>query len=212
MIGKRAYLGGTFNPIHYGHLRMAEEVRQKLSLEKIVFILSCHPPLKQEDVISAQDRLKMLQLATEDNPYFEVSDIECRRDGPSYTIDTIKELKRLDPQQEILWIIGIDSFLELKLWHRYEELLKETSFVIVSRPPLSLQDLLKSEYVQELIETNQNFSELRLVSSKKAYYLECTHLDISSSQIRQLLARGLSIKYLLPQSVESFIISRGLYK
>jgi nicotinate-nucleotide adenylyltransferase len=209
---RRAYLGGTFNPVHYGHLRMAEEVREALGLERVVFILSCNPPLKDEDILPAEQRLHMLKMAIEDNPYFEVSDIECRRQGPSYTIDTVRQLKEIYPDEDVLLIVGLDSFLELHLWHRYEELLKEASFIVVSRPPLGLEDLLGSAFVDNLLERDSSFAKVRLVSGKDAYYLQCTHLDISSSEIRRRVCRGQSIRYLLPQSVESFIISRGLYR
>ncbi len=213
MIHKRAYLGGTFNPVHYGHLRVAEEVKEVLGLEKVVFVLSCNPPLKHhEKVLPPELRLQMLKLAVSDNPFFEVSDIECKRQGPSYTIDTVRELKQLYPQEDVLLIVGLDSFLELHLWHRYQDLLREASFVIVSRPPLGVQDLIGSDFVDRVIEHSSDYTLLRLHSGALAYYIECTHLDISSSDIRARVARGRSIRYLLPESVESFIISRGLYR
>lgn len=211
MTPRKAYLGGTFNPVHYGHLRMAEEVREALGLERVVFVLSCQPPLKQEDVLPAGLRLQMLKLAIKDNPSFEVSDIECHRQGPSYTIDTVEQLKTLYPEEEVLLIVGLDSFLEIHLWHRYEDLLSKASFVIVSRPPLGLEDLLRSPHVKGISEKKDSFILVELTSGKQAYYLECTHLDISSSDIRRRVSEGKSIRYLLPESVESFIISNGLY-
>ncbi|RME63223.1 MAG: nicotinate-nicotinamide nucleotide adenylyltransferase, partial [Nitrospirae bacterium] len=131
--------------------------------------------------------------------------------GPSYTIDTVEQLKTLFPEEEVLLIVGLDSFLEIHLWHRYRELLEKASFVIVSRPPLGLEDFLRSPHVKGIIERKASFTEVGLVSGRRAYYLECTHLDISSSDIRRMLSDGKSIRYLLPESVESFIISKGLY-
>jgi nicotinate-nucleotide adenylyltransferase len=210
---KKAFLGGTFNPVHYGHLRMAEEVREALSLEKVVFVPSCIPPLKAEDVAPAELRLQMLKIAIKDNPFFEVSDIECRRTGKSYTVDTMKIIRREDPNLDPIFILGIDAFLEIPLWYRPDELIRLCDFAVVKRSCSSFEDLSGSPFLESLEpeEETDSYKCLRLKSGRKLFWIECTVLDISASDIRQRLRQGRSVRYLLPESVESFIISNQIY-
>jgi|Deesub1362B_J571_1020462.scaffolds.fasta_scaffold00010_172 nicotinate-nucleotide adenylyltransferase len=210
---RKAFLGGTFNPIHYGHLRMAEEVREALNLDKVVFIPSSIPPLKTEDVAPADLRLQMLRIALKDNPFFEISDIECRRSGKSYTVDTIKIIREEEPDLEPIFILGIDAFLEMPLWHRPDELIKLCDFAVVKRSCADFKDLSRSPFLRSLEpeEKTDSYRSLRLISGRRVFWIECTVLDISASDIRQRLREGRSIKYLLPESVESFIISNQIY-
>ena len=124
-------LGGTFNPIHFGHLRVAEEVREAFCLDKIIFIPSGVPPLKTEGIIDANHRLKMTRLAINSNPFFEVSDIEVRQKKTSYTVNTLTHLKKLYQRDSLFFIMGIDAFFELKFWYKYEELLRMVDFIIM---------------------------------------------------------------------------------
>ncbi len=205
--------GGTFNPIHFGHLRLAEEVRERLSLERVIFIPSCQPPLKKEDVISADDRLNMVRMAIEGNPFFELSDIECKRKGVSYTVETLRELKGSLGNRNFVFIMGIDSFLELPLWYRPEEVIELADIAILNRPPHKIEELYSSIYVRHNSEQKiGDVKILELSSGKNLYVMPVTGLNISASEIRKLLKNGKSIKYLLPESVESYIISKGLYK
>src|SRR5512136_1779471 len=135
-------MGGTFNPIHLGHLAAAEEVRDRLRLEKVIFIPSFLPPHKQEeDVPSALQRQEMVRLAIKGNAYFTVSDIEIRRGGKSYTIDTIDALLQSHTGAELFFITGIDSFLEIRTWKDWERLLTRCSFVVLSRQGYRFSDL-----------------------------------------------------------------------
>ena len=210
---RKALFGGTFNPIHYGHLRIAEEVREVLNLDKIIFLLSFSPPLKKEFVASADIRLQMLRLAIKDNPFFEVSDIEYRKGGKSYTVETLKILKQIEPNVEFLFILGIDSFLEIPLWKKPEELLRLCDFVVVNRPPLNFEDLKNSPYI-ERIDTEEIFSDylsIQLKSGRNLYYIPTTPIGISASDIRKRLKENKSIKYLLPMDVEFFIMKEKIY-
>ncbi len=218
--------GGTFNPIHFGHLRLAEEVRERLSLERIIFIPSCVPPLKKEEVVSADDRLSMVRMAIEGNPFFELSDIECKRKGVSYTVETLRELKGTVKNKRYVFIMGIDSFLELPLWYRPEEFIELTDIAVLNRPPYRIKELYGSPYLKKKSDKTEflyhrpqmmgqgeiQVNALELSSGRTLYVIPVTGLNISASEIRRLLKNGKSVKYLLPESVESYIISKGLYK
>lgn len=212
--------GGTFNPIHYGHLRAAEEVRERIGLEKILFIPSCNPPLKGFDLAGPEDRFEMTRLAIDGNPYFDISDIECRRPGKSYTVETLSELKRLWPQKDLFLILGIDSFIEIPEWYMPEKLMEITDFIVVSRPGFRFEGLVRmplrssecQAILRELDTGRTQFGEIGLKTGRKVLLMNITPLDISATRIRRLVREGSSIRYLLPESVEYYIISKGLYK
>lgn len=193
---------------------MAEEVRERLSLERIMFIPSCIPPLKTKDVIDAEHRLNMVKLAVSGNEHFLVSDLECRRAGISYTVETLKILINEEQFHNPLFILGMDSFLELPLWHRPEEIIELTDFVIVTRAHHDVHEAINSPYVKK----NASYLEepnalmLELVTGKKALILRCTNLDISASSIRESIRKGISVRYLLPESVISYIKENNLYR
>jgi len=128
---KIGIFGGTFNPIHYGHLRAAEEVREKLEFDKIIFIPSGKPPLKTEEIADAIHRYKITMRAIDNNHFFELSDIECRQIGKSYTVKTFEELKKTTPKAELFFILGIDAFLDIPNWWHPERLIALTNFVII---------------------------------------------------------------------------------
>ena len=215
---KLGILGGTFNPIHYGHLAAAEEVRERLKLDKILFIPSYLPPHKQEeDIPSAAQRFEMVRLATAGNPNFETSDIEIRRQGKSYTIDTIETLRSTYPNAKLNFITGIDTFLEIQTWKDWERLFTLCSFVVLSRPGYRFTDLVKIAFLkqseQELDKLDRgDLAQLVVRSGALTVSLEMIALyDISSTDIRRKVKEGRSIKYHLPEAVEIYIMKNRLY-
>jgi nicotinate-nucleotide adenylyltransferase len=220
---KIGLFGGTFNPIHYGHLRSAAEIKEAFGLDKICFIPAAIPPHKKsEEVENAKHRLKMIRIAISRNPDFGVSDIELKRTGPSYTIDTINYfLTSLKNISELFFIIGSDAFLELNTWKSYKALLRLISFIIMARPDTYFNEKNKKttqigQFLSAKISTNYIYSEKDAyfkhneMPSIHIYYV--TALDISSTKIRQMVRSGRSVQYLLPDSVEKYIKSKGLYK
>lgn len=183
--------GGTFNPIHNGHIKIAEEVLRALNLDEIIFIPAKAPPHKKLDKIAeAKDRYNMVQLAIENNNKFEVSDLEIKREGPSYSIDTVRELKnKFNDDDEFYFIIGSDTIPELKQWKEIKNLLKIIKFVVINRPGYSFKGIPKS-----------------------ALRIQLRGIGISSSKIRRRLRKKENIKYLVPQAVEKYIIKKRLYK
>lgn len=192
-------LGGTFDPIHIGHLRMAEHVFNSMELEKIIFIPAYVPPHKLgQDFAPAQDRYAMTELAVAANPHFTVSDMELKRTGVSYTIDTIRQLHAQYGDRELNFIIGADSVAQLHTWHNIEEMLELTRFVAVWRPGY---EGAMEEMVQHL---GQRARERVLLLDTPVY-------DISSTEIRTRIRQGASLAGLVPQAVEKYIYEHGLY-
>ena len=211
-------IGGTFNPIHYGHLAAAEEVRDRLKLDRILFIPSFLPPHKQEeDMPSAVQRLEMVRLAVSGNNHFKVSDIEVKRGGKSYTIDTIEALLLQHPGTELYFITGLDSFLDIQTWKDWERLLTLCFFVVLSRPGYSFADLARIVFMKESAPDlaaldRQETAQVTMKSDNLKVYLERISLyDISSTDIRTRLRQARTIKYHLPEAVEHYIIENKLY-
>jgi nicotinate-nucleotide adenylyltransferase len=190
-------MGGTFDPVHYGHLVAAESARCSFALEQVIFVPSGQPPHKRERrVSSAEERLAMTELAIADNPYFVVSDWEVKRDRISYTYDTLRAFRqKYGDDTELFFIIGADSALQLMQWRKFEEFADYCSFIAATRPGYRLEDC-----------------ELPEKLANKLFFAEVPQLDISSSDIRRRVAEGEPIKYLLPTSVEKYIFECGLYK
>ncbi len=215
--GRIGILGGTFNPVHYGHLRASEEVKDHIGLEKILFIPSGNPPLKNLELASAEDRFEMTRLAIASNPSFEISDIECGKAGRSYTVDTLAALREIHPGREFYFILGIDAFLDIPLWYHPERLAELTRFVVVSRPHFSFMRLssrvpMDTEAFSALESGDPAVHRTLLESGGEVLLMNITAFDISATAVRRLVRQGKSIKYLLPENVESFIISHNLYK
>jgi nicotinate-nucleotide adenylyltransferase len=211
---KIGIFGGTFNPIHYGHLRSAEESRVMFGLDKIFFIPSGNPPLKKKDLAEAGHRYKMVRMAVKGNPYFEVLDIECIRPGKSYTVNTLELLKKKYADVAFYFMLGIDAFLDMPNWREPEKIMSLTNFIVLSRPGNSFEDLLDSPYLD--FKAGQGKAVIQscrtaLGNSQKVFLADVTQIGISSTDIRKSVKKGASIKYMLPENVESYIISNRLY-
>lgn len=216
---KIGIFGGTFDPIHYGHLRAAEEVRERFDLNKIIFIPSKDPPLKTEGLLDSEHRYKMTELAIAGNGLFEISDIEYKRPSKSYSVLTIEELRGIYHDTILYFILGIDAFLEIPYWWHPERLVSLTDFIVISRPLFKFVDLLSSPYVyaskndlERLDKAEIELCPIKLKSNREIIALRIPFMDISATEIRRLVRWGKSIKYLLPESVESYIIAYKLYK
>ena len=197
---KLGIMGGTFDPVHLGHLQTAKFIYEHLGLEKIIFVPAFIAPHKVGLVFApAADRYRMTELATEPYPYFEVTDIELQRSGVSYTYDTVMELKARYPEYELYFIIGADAVPMLNTWHRIRELLAEVTFIAADRPG----------YGQTIDKVCEFFGE---PAKNKIILLDTPEVDISSTGIRERVRRGLSIKGLVPESVEKYILEEHLYQ
>ncbi|UCE56223.1 MAG: nicotinate (nicotinamide) nucleotide adenylyltransferase [Desulfobacterales bacterium] len=214
--------GGTFNPIHLGHLRATIEVKEGFNLDKIFLIPAALPPHKMPgSLINADDRLEMINMAISGLTGISVSDVELNRSGPSYTIDTVHHFKRsFSKDTQIYLIMGLDAFLEIDTWKSYEELLEQIAFIVIARPNQGYPDArlgwkILDDYLKANISEDYDFSESRscydLADSQPIHIFDVTALDISSSKIRELVNKGRSIEFLVPRRVVEFIKSKGLY-
>ncbi|NLJ89090.1 MAG: nicotinate-nucleotide adenylyltransferase [Epulopiscium sp.] len=196
-----AIMGGTFDPIHYGHLVTAEAVRHKYNINQVIFMPTGHPPHKNNKEVShSEHRYLMSVLATAANPYFNVSRMEIDRKGTTYTIDTIKGLKEVYGEKtELYFITGADALHYIFTWKDAEELLRLCTFVAVTRPGYNKEKLVKEI---EIIKKNYE---------SKIHFLEVPALSISSTDIRNRVREGRPIKYLVPESVENYIYKFKLY-
>jgi len=182
-------MGGTFDPIHLGHLVAASEVHTQLRLDQVLFIPAGNPWQKDErSVSSATDRLEMTRAAIADDPRFSLSDIEVLRSGPTYAIDTVTELLERTPEAQLHWIVGADVAAQITTWHRWEEFVRCTSIVVVNRQGIEIGQLPFS------------YTEIQM-----------PEVRISASAIRQRYAVGEPAKYLVPELVDSYIKTHGLY-
>ena len=208
-------LGGTFDPIHFGHLRAAESVREAMVLDRIVFVPSRVPPHKaRPSVTSAEDRYLMVEAAVSLQPTFEVSRIEIERQAPSYTIDTLAQLAGQDPDREVFFITGIDAFREIRTWRQWEELLRTYSFIVHGRPGYGLAgafEVVPEELRSRLVEI-RNGAPPSSERGPSIYLVNALTLNISATEIRAFVRAGRSIRYLVPPEVESYIAEHRLYK
>jgi len=193
-------LGGTFDPIHYGHLIIAEVVRARLNLAEVLFVPAGLPWLRMDSPISAAEhRIQMVRLAIGNKPYFKLSTAEVERAGPSYTVETIAELKgRLGAGDELFFILGWDSLAELPEWREPERLIKLCRLAAVPRVGYPLPDLKALEAAIPGL-------------ANRVKLLDTPLIDISASEIRQRVAQGLSIAHLVPEAVDRYIREQGLY-
>lgn len=211
---KTGIFGGTFNPIHIAHLRIAEEIRDMFGLARIIFVPAATPPHKPlADNLSFECRLQMVKMATKSNQFFTVSDIEGKRQGKSYSIDTLHLFRELYPGDEFFFIMGGDSFAEFSSWKQYTAIFNCCNIVAIIRPGIeiaSLQDALPVDIAQDFCYYE---AEKRLAhkSGYSVYYIAGTQLDISSTAIREMVKIDRSIKYLVPETVEQYIHEQRIY-
>jgi nicotinate-nucleotide adenylyltransferase len=213
--------GGTFNPIHRGHIQVALDVLHAFALNRIYFIPSALPPHKSDvELASAADRLQMVRLALDGRERFEVCDIELERTGPSYSIDTLKHFKTVAPEPNALYfILGVDAFLEIHTWKDFDRLFEYAAMVVMSRPGTGqwAQPLRKkvASYVQRHIDpdyqTDTKETKLNHPHLCEIHFAPVTPLDISSSQIRNMIDKGETIEDWVPPQVAEYIYRRRLF-
>ncbi len=177
--------GGTFDPIHHGHLILAQATREQLGLDQIIFVPAAASPFKKEPCASGTTRLAMLQAATKGEAAFAIDDCELRRRPPSYSIDTVVEIREREPKADLFWLIGADNVSGLNKWHRFDELKDLVQFVVLDRA----------------------CSQLNV-----PYSVVQRNIDISATEIRNRVASGRSIRYLVPQAVAEIIERENLYR
>lgn len=209
-------LGGTFDPVHYGHLRLGQQVGETLKLESVRFVPSGTPPHRAEPRLPALERLAMVKLAVRDNPLFGIDERETARNGPAYTFDTLNELRQeLGIERPLCLLIGADAFLDFATWHRWRELLDLAHIVVAHRPGYPVERWqermplpLAREYAAR---TLQQPLAVHLAPAGGIAVVAITALDISATMIRECIRAGRSPRYLLPDSVLDYIQSRRLY-
>lgn len=193
-------IGGTFDPIHLGHLIAAQWAQCELKLDKVIFVPAAIPPHKDNDeVLDPKHRYKMVKLATEGNKVFDLSDIELQREGRSYTVDTLKHFRQTYPKTQLFFIMGLDALLGLDTWKDVDELIGLANFVVTTRPGYIIKP------------HDEIYDRFPWAFWSKVIYLEIPGMEISSSLIRQRLKLGKSIKYLVPQVIESYILKNKIY-
>lgn len=195
-------MGGTFDPIHYGHLVTAEAARNHFNLDKVIFTPTGNPPHKKDYEVSlAEDRYLMTVLAINGNPFFDVSRIEIERSGYTYTVDTLEQFyKEYGGDISLFFISGADAILDILTWKDVDKVLNYCTFIAATRPGYPVDKL------------EEKLLEIKDLHGREVIPMEVTGLDISSTGIRERVKKGLSIKYLLPESVEIYIKKSGLYR
>lgn len=215
--------GGTFNPIHLGHLRSAQEVLEAFDLQRILLIPSALPPHKQPEFLaSAADRLAMIRQATRGHTGLSASSVEIKRPGPSYTIDTVRFFKsKLPSATRLFLVVGLDAFLEIDSWKACRDLFRLTPFIVMIRPEAAAetdnQTFKRVEtLLQAAISPSYGFRPApdRIADAhfQPVYFMNVTPLSISSTRIRAALRQGRSIRYLVPERVEAYIREKGIYR
>ena len=202
--------GGTFDPIHYGHLRTAFELQQALRLAEVRFLPARNPPHRQQPLADAQLRLQMVRAATEGHRGFTVDDREVRKSGPSYSVETLAELRREFPDRSLCLIVGMDAFLSLPKWHQWQELLQLAHLVVAHRPgwraPASgpLGEMLVDHGTGRI-------ADLHDAICGNIFIHAVTQLEISSTELRLLIASQRDPRFLMPDSVRKIIMETGCY-
>ena len=208
--------GGTFDPIHWGHLRSAEEVSEAFGLDRLYFIPASVPPHKRgQTATPARDRLQMVRLGAAGNPRFSVSTVEIARPGVSFSIDTVREFAAKKRRGDSLFfIIGLDAFREIGSWKDFAGIFPLCNFIVTSRPGSRERDPLGGTGVAVKRLFCYDFKQkiYRHRSSTRIFFIELTDIAISASEVRALVRRGKSIRYLVPPTVEKYIKRRGLYR
>ena len=207
-------MGGTFNPVHLAHLRIAKEALDMCGLDQVLFIPAADPPHKQlAGGVSFAQRCAMVSLAIAGNPAFELTDVEGQREGKSYSVDTIRFFRTQRPEDSLFFIIGSDSFFEIGLWQRFAQIFHLCNLIVVDRPERPVADPL--ETLPVAIRGEFSYTEapqiLRHASGHQVHILKGQPLDISSTAIRGMVAAGRSISRLVPPAVETYIKNQRIY-
>lgn len=198
---KVGIMGGTFNPIHNGHLILAEHAREYCRLDEILFMPSGNSYMKDcEQILDGETRISMTALAIEDNPYFVLSAMEVERKGPTYTCETLAELKKLHPETEYYFIVGTDNLFSIETWWKPEEILACCTLIVAARGAKDESAILKKA------------ADLKEKYNARIILLPERKFDISSTEIREKIKRGESVRYLLPDKVITYIEKNRLYK
>jgi len=205
------FLGGSFDPIHFGHLRPAIEIQQALNLQSLYLMPNYIAPHKSASVATSQQRIEMVQLAVENTPFLQVNTQELLRESPSYTIDTLKLLRQQYPTTPLCFIMGMDSLIQFDTWHQYQDILTYCHLVVSHRPGWAPQF---NETVSTLLKQHQvnDVKCLQQQLSGSIYFQSTSQLDISSSMIRTLLSKNHPIDFLTPASVCTYIKEQRCYR
>jgi nicotinate-nucleotide adenylyltransferase len=217
-------MGGTFDPIHLGHLRAAEEIYWAFGLDRIVFVPAARPPHKEEVAASALHRYEMVSLATVFTPYFAVSPLELQREGTSYSVETVREFRKTaGPDARLYFVVGVDAFLEMSTWREAEELLALTRVIVAARPGWRLDEverLLAPDQRRLLGEPTFRYLKVgevdpdqveRDIAPRQVLLVEVVSLDIASREIRRLAEAGRSVRHLVPDTVAAYMAKNRLY-
>ena len=196
---KVGIMGGTFNPIHIGHLIMAQEVYDKFKMDKILFIPDSDPPHKNKGVADTKDRFNMVKTAISGNSAFEISDIETKREGKTYTYDTLIQLKEMYEDVEFYFIIGFDTLVTLNTWRNSKDVFKLCKFVVANR-------------MNNLEDMEREIRKKEELYNADIYSVNIPDVNISSTEIRRRVRYGETIKYIVPDGVRKYIMENGLYK
>jgi nicotinate-nucleotide adenylyltransferase len=196
---KIGIMGGTFNPIHIGHMIAAQEVLYKMKLDSIIFMPTGNPPHKrQKDIISAEHRYEMVRLAIMGNRQFSISDLEIKREGRTYTYDTLNELHKIYYGNKLYFIIGFDTLKDLDSWRRIDDVCKMVSFIVVNRGNSTDEIMEESKIKRERYSADINIVDI-------------PDIEISSTEIRRRVGNGENVRYLVHDEVEAYIKLKGLY-
>jgi nicotinate-nucleotide adenylyltransferase len=211
--------GGTFDPPHLGHLILAEEIREAFDLSEVYFMPCNEPPHKdREHLTAAKHRFAMVVAATLHNPTFVASPIEVNRPGKSYSIDTVRELhESMGSDTELVFVTGLDAFLEIETWEGHEQFLDLCHVVVVSRPGHGFEEVAKlpawiRERIIDLRGTDRPPAQLFPAEGRRIFLSDAVHIDISSTDVRDRIAAGAGVRYKVPAEVERYIRAHGLYR
>ena len=200
----RAFLGGTFDPVHVGHLHAAAAGGAALGVAKVTLVLSARPPHRAQPAATFEDRWQMLKIAVDDHPALVASDLELGRSGPSYTIDTVAALAA-DGDDPVVWMFGADGIPSFRSWHRWRDLPRFCHFLVFARPGSPMAELPG-------FETARDAAELEASAAGKALLLETPMLDVSATEVRRRIAAGRDVSTLVPAGVWTYITERELYQ
>jgi nicotinate-nucleotide adenylyltransferase len=211
-------LGGTFNPIHVGHLHAAEQVREQLGLARVLFVPAADPPLKragEQPIAPARLRLAWVEAALRGRPAFAASDIELRREGPSYTVDTLRALREQLAPARLVFIVGEDAFAELDAWREPASLLTLADFAVMTRPPelgKPLRGLISDALASAIDWAADGESGTHRTAGTRIARVRIRALDVSATEIRRRIRSRESVRYLLPEAVHDDVIASGAYE